>query len=136
MSVEEQSVVHFPEGIMPFGASLNFALLPGPDPSATAWLQSLEHPELAFWVGHAAKLFPGRNIGIEARHLDLMQIQRREQLSILLILTIQDRQVTANLLAPLLINGARRVGRQVILAGDMDLIRLPVPAGCAVAQPA
>ena len=136
LEVAEQSVIHFPDGIIPFGKNLDFALLPSSEQSSAAWLQSLQYPELAFWVGHAAKLFPERDIGIETRHLQLMQIQHLEQLSVLLILTVQQREVTANLLAPILVNAQQRIGRQIILTDRLEEVRMPVPAERLVEQPA
>jgi len=136
LEVPEQSVIHFPDGIIPFGENLDFALLPGSGRSSAAWLQSLQYPELAFWAGHAAGLFPERDIGIEAHHLRLMQIRRPEQLSILLILTVQEHEVTANLLAPVLINVERRLGRQVVLTDSLERVHVLVPAERVVEQPA
>lgn len=136
LEVPERSVIHFPDGIIPFGKNLDFALLPSSQQSSAAWLQSLQYPELAFWVGHAAKLFPERDIGVEAHHLQLMQIQHLEQLCVLLILTVQQREVTANLLAPILINAQQRVGRQMVLTCSLEQVRVPVSAELVVEQPA
>ncbi len=136
LEVAERSVIHFPDGIIPFGKHLDFALLPSPEQSSAAWLQSLQYPELAFWVGHAAKLFPKRDIGVEAHHLQLMQIHHLEQLSVLLILTVQQGEVTANLLAPILIDAEQRIGRQIILTDRLEQVRVPVPAERLVEQPA
>jgi len=136
LEVAEQSVIHFPDGIIPFGKNLDFALLPSSERSSAAWLQSLQYPELAFCVGHAAKLFPERDFGVEAHHLQLMQIQHLEQLSVLLILTVQQGEVTANLLAPVLIDAEQRIGRQIILTGRLEQVRVPVLAERLVEQPA
>ncbi len=93
-----------------------------------AWLQSLQFPQLGFWVGHAGKLFPDRDIGIEAHHLQSVHIERMEQLCIVLILTIEAKQVTANLLAPVLVNTEAGIGRQVVVAAGVEQVRVPVPA--------
>ena len=136
------TLIHFPEGIMPFGRDLHFVLVSGdsggvvPQPAPVAWLQCAQLPELAFWVGHAGLPMPHHRVELEPHHLQLMQIQRPEQLCVLVILTVQDRQVTANLLAPVLLNTAQRLGCQVILTGGMELVRVPVPVECLQGQPA
>lgn len=141
LEIPNDSVIHFPDGIAPFGRDLAFAVIGDdcsgavPQPGPVAWLQCLELPELAFWVGHAGLLLPDRRIELEPHHLRLMHIRRSDQLGVLLILTLQNRQVTANLLAPLLLNTARRLGRQVILTGGMDLVRTVVPAERFLGQP-
>jgi flagellar assembly factor FliW len=142
LEVPNSSVMHFPDGIVPFGRDLTFAVIGDdcsglvPQPGPVAWLQCVQLPELAFWVGHAGLLLPDHRIELEPHHLRRMHIRRPDQLSVLLILTLQDRQVTANLLAPVLLNTARRLGRQVILTGGMDLVRTPVPAERLLGQPA
>ena len=187
--VGDETVIHFPDGIAPFGKGLDFVLLAGADgngrrgtdPRSTdgngrrleacatrgteadgngrrlgslrhgtekaandggrlegqelAWLQSLQLPELGFWVGHAGKLFPERDMGIEAHHLQSVGVERAEQLCIVLILTIEEEQVTANLLAPVLVNTEAGIGRQVVVSGSIEQVRVPVPA-CRVAAQA
>lgn len=137
IEIDEKLIVHFPDGIMPFGKNLDFALLVDVDDSPTAWLQSLQYPELAFWAGHAAKLFPEHEISIDRHHIKLMQTTEPEQLCVLVIISIQDGKPVANLLAPILLNIDQGVGRQIILSGNLDLVRVPVPVEALVAgQPA
>ena len=99
-----------------------------------AWLQSLQMPQLGFWVGHAGKLFPARDIGIEARHLQSVDVEHVEQLCIVLILTIEQEQVTANLLAPVLVNMEAGIGRQVVVAGSIEEVRVPVSTSWVAAE--
>ena len=102
-----------------------------------AWLQSLQYPELAFWAGHAAKLFPEHEINIDRHHIKLMQTSEPEQLCVLVIISIQDGKPVANLLAPILLNIDQGVGRQIILSGNLDLVRVSVPIeALATGQPA
>ncbi len=137
LEIDEKLIVHFPDGIMPFGKNLDFALLVDVDDSPTAWLQSLQYPELAFWAGHAAKLFPEHEINIDRHHIKLMQTSEPEQLCVLVIISIQDGKPVANLLAPILLNIDQGVGRQIILSGNLDLVRVSVPIeALATGQPA
>ena len=99
-----------------------------------AWLQSLQMPQLGFWVGHAGKLFPERDIGIEAHHLQSVDVEHVEQLCIVLILTIEQEQVTANLLAPVVVNMEAGIGRQVVVAGSIEQVRVPVPTSRVAAE--
>ena len=143
VDVEADAVIHFPAGIAPFGKELDFVVLaggerhPGPENRRLAgpefaWLQSLQFPQLGFWVGHAGKLFPKHDIGIEAHHLQSVHVDHPQQLCIMLMLTIERQQVTANLLAPVLVNLEAGIGRQVVVAAGVEQVRVPVPA-CPVA---
>lgn len=140
LEVEESSIIHFPEGIVPFGRGLDFALVGGEDAggeaAGCAWLQCVGQTNLAFWVAHAARVFPDRTIGIDERQIALLGADAPEQLHVLLILSVQDGEVTANLLAPVLINPAEQLGQQIVLAGSLELVRLPVPLERLVRQPA
>ena len=150
--VGEEAVIHFPAGFAPFGKELDFVLLAaaevegwqrqrhgralgvGLEGQELAWLQSLQMPQLGFWVGHAGKLFPERDIGIEARHLQSVDVEHVEQLCIVVILTIEQEQVTANLLAPVLVNMEAGIGRQVVVGGSIEEVRVPVPTCRALAK--
>jgi len=134
IEIDEKLIIHFPDGIMPFGKNLDFVLLVEDNDSPTAWLQSLEYPELAFWAAHAAKLFPEHELSLDRHHIKLMQAHDPEHLCVLVIISIQDGQAMANLLAPVLINTEQGVGRQVILSGNMDLVRVAVPADALIVQ--
>lgn len=126
IEVPEKFILHFPDGIAPFGRNMHFGIIAPEQGAPTAWLQSCELSELAFWVGHVARLFPDRDFHLRARHLKGLRVDAGADLSILAILTVHDERVTANLLAPLVVNNSLGLGRQVITTGNTDLIRTPV----------
>lgn len=134
IEIDEKLIIHFPDGLMPFGKNLDFVLLVEEDDGPTAWLQSLQYPELAFWAGHAAKLFPQHDMTLDRHHIKLMQTHDPDHLCVLVIISIQDGQAMANLLAPVLINTEQGVGRQVILSGNMNLVRVAIPTEILIAQ--
>lgn len=126
VKLPEESILHFPDGIAPFGRDMRFGIVAPEEGGPTAWLQSCEIAELAFWVGHVARLFPGRDFRLQARHLEGLRVEDGDDVSILAILTVRAEDITANLLAPLVINNHLRLGRQVITTGGTELIRIPV----------
>lgn len=126
VEVPEDAVIHFPKGIAPFGSDLDFVVLAPESGGPTAWLQSCDIPELAFLVGHIVRLFPEHNLDIGSVGLKELAGGAETDLSILTILSVFERKVTANLLAPIVINRLLRRGRQVIVPGGMELVRVPV----------
>jgi len=134
-TVPDESVIHFPEGILPFGKNLDFALLSRTPDSMTAWLQCVQNPELAFWVGHVARLFPDHKVELDAVHYEIIGMEEgTSHLSILTILSLHEDEITANLLAPLLINTKEKIGYQVILLGGIELVRMPLAAEVVAKQ--
>ena len=126
LQIPEKLILHFPHGIAPFGRDMRFGIVAPEDGGPTAWLQSCELEELAFWVGHVARLFPGRDFSVQTHQLKGLRVDSDEELSILAILTVRGENVTANLLAPLVVNNRLRLGRQIVTTGGTDLIRTPV----------
>lgn len=110
LRVAEAAIITFPEGLLGFENRRRFTLVPQAD-TVFAWLQSLDRPDLAFLLLPPAAAFP-----------DYAPLDRVEPGATLwVIVTVPDgrpRDMTANLLGPLLIDAATRQGRQIVVEGD------------------
>ncbi len=129
LDIGKDSVIHFPDGIAPFGKDLDFSLVVPSEDGDTVWLQSLQYPQLSFWTGFALRLFEKRDFALDTQLLSSIGINNCEGLCILVILTKLVDGVTANLLAPILVNMNENIGKQVVLPGKMELIRVPIQLG-------
>ncbi len=106
-----------------FPESSRFVIIPHKKGSAFIWLQSLDNPGLAFVVIQAAHLKPDYYPTIPDLIKKELGADGNGFLEILLILTIpagRPREMTANLLAPVIINSEKRLAKQVILDQDYD----------------
>ena len=122
LEVDAETVLMFPEGLVGFEAYKRYIVVRHQDNSAFRWLQSLDEAHVAFPIVEPMEFCAGYAPTIsdaDARFLDV----NRGDAPILLftIVTVpprSPRDMTANLLAPLVINGLTRRGKQVIVQDE------------------
>ena len=117
MEIDENEIVFFPKGLPAFEDIREFSLISFPDNSVYFCLQSIKHPEIAFLLIRPWDFFPGYDIVIPQEDLKELLIEEREQVEVYNIVTIPYNpwEMTANLLAPVVINKTNRQGKQIIL---------------------
>ena len=109
-------IIRFPKGILGFEGVERYVLLPHEDGSPFRFLQAVDDPDLAFVVTNPVWFCP--DYTVEALQEDMARIGLNEPKDalILSIVTLprQGGAVTANLLAPIVINSANGLAKQVI----------------------
>ncbi len=126
--VPEVGVIRFSDGLPGFPEARRFLLLETGEEQVFYWLQSLDDPALAFVVMDPALLVPdymGR-LTLPEWDREFFAPVAPADLSAMVIVTFGEEGATANLLAPLLVREADRLGRQVILAESEEWLRMPV----------
>lgn len=120
IDVDEGRAVTFEEGLPGFPNARRFVLLEHAPESPFHWLQSLDDGSLAFVVMDPLLVVPDYLESIPPAALEELGVSEIGQAAVLLIVRIQSesRRITANLLAPLVINPENRKGKQVILLGS------------------
>lgn len=111
--VPADRVLHFPEGLIGFREARRFVLLePTRSGSPFRCLMSLDVPELSFVVCDPTALWPGY-----AADLPVPAEGSAEDVAALAIVTVPQNatEMTANLMAPLLLDSRTRTGRQTVL---------------------
>ena len=111
--VPADRVLHFPEGLIGFRDARRFVLLEPTRPgSPFRCLVSLDVPELSFVVCDPTVLWPGY-----AADLPRPASGAPEDQAALVIVTVPQNatEMTANLMAPLVLDSRTRSGRQVVL---------------------
>ena len=118
IEVNPERLITLTAPFLGFSESLRFVLRPHKPDSPFMWLQAVDNPDLAFVVIQAAMIMPDYKPGIAGFIKKELQIVSASEMDILLILTIPDgkpREMTANLLGPVMINTKKRLARQVLL---------------------
>lgn len=118
ITIDESRVFHFADGLPGFPGAKSFLAMNVEDKSDLYWLQCVDDGALAFLAISPWDYFPDYEPVIGAADQQALELEREEDATVLCLLTV-DRDaeiITANLLGPLVINTARRVGRQVVLA--------------------
>jgi flagellar assembly factor FliW len=116
MDVDDGRVITFPSGLIGFLNAKSFVLLERGEGSMIAWLQSIDTPALAFPV------VPGEMFGADYPTPSARDLARENRLpdadlSVFVIVAAKPggAGLSANLLAPLIIDVESRCGVQVVL---------------------
>lgn len=136
VEVPDDGLVTFHDGLPGFSGTRTMALLgagdlPGMSPSEgfqnLYWLQDVSDPDLAFLTIVPWSVYPDYDIEIDPADVDHAA---PEDVCVLNVVTVRRErggmQMTANLLAPIVIDTSRRVGRQVILNDANWSIQTPL----------
>lgn len=131
VTVSEDQIITFPSGLPGFPDERRFALVNGYFDPPFYCPQSVDNPALAFVVTDPTALVPEYRPKNGARTLQELGANSPEDLQALVTLTIppgRPREITANLMSPLLINPEQKVGKQVVIEKPHYSHQHPVPS--------
>ena len=129
ITIEKDQILEFPEGIFGFNDHLQFALIEEGEDNPFKWLQSTSDKEIAFIVIQPELFINDYAPEILSGDLELVQAGSLEDCTVLVIVTIPEKQpekMTANLQGPILINRTTKQGRQSISNNIKHLVRVPI----------
>lgn len=117
LQVDEQDIIRFPQGLPGFGEEKAFAFLPYGPESPFAFLQSVNRPELTFFIVEPFHFFTDYEFELGddlAREIGLVADC---PFQVFCIVTVPEKleEMTANLLAPLVVNWRERSAVQAVL---------------------
>lgn len=135
----EDSVIDFPAGIPGFEQEQRFILVEQQTLDPLVFLQSLATPALCFLALHVRVVCPDYKFRMSDEDLETLGLPGMRQppigpeLACLTLIHLEEKDITANLLAPIVIHIPARRGTQAILAGTdyshqhrIDLVEAPV----------
>jgi len=119
VEIQTEDIILFPEALYGFDQEKEFVLLPL-DPnidSPMEWLQSLRNPGLAFIVTDPFLFVPEYKMVLNDDEKHQLKIGSTESILVRVIVTIPKvyTQMTANLVAPLVINKENHLAKQIVL---------------------
>ncbi len=118
LDVEEKRIVHFKDGIPAFEDEHEFVILPYDEESPYYFMQSLKTPDLAFLLTVPFLFFPDYSFEIDDDTLAELEVTDQEKLTYYALITIPNysvRYMTANLLAPVILNTENMKAKQLVL---------------------
>lgn len=118
VSIEEKNMVYFEEGIPGFPNEMKFFLVPVEEDSPFIFMQSALTPDLAFLLTNPFLFFHDYEFVVDDETMDDLDLESEKNIEIYSILTMQGkdiRQMTANLVAPIVLNLKNRRAKQLIL---------------------
>jgi flagellar assembly factor FliW len=123
LDISEEEIVRFPEGLYGFEKETEFTLLPfNPNvESPMEWMQSLKSTHLAFVITDPYLYLPDYKIKLSEEDKKRVELEGDDQFLTRAIVTIPENysEMTANLIAPLVINKDKGIAKQFVLT-NMD----------------
>lgn len=125
VEIKISSIVKVIDGIVGFPDLTEYALIPHGDESPFLWLQSVEEKDLAFITIDPRIFFEGYAPKILESELAAIKLEKVEDAIIQAIVVIPEnpQNMTANLLAPIIINASAHLAKQTISQTSEHQIR-------------
>lgn len=121
IEINEENMITFEDGLLAFEEIKKYVLIPNTDGEIPFhWLQAVEDPELAFVITNPFLFKTDYEFDIPEKVVKQLEIEKEEDVVIYSIAVVPEdlRQITINLKGPVIINGSKKKGRQVVLESD------------------
>jgi flagellar assembly factor FliW len=117
LEIDIEGVINLTEGLLGFADQKRYVLISLETTGPFTWFQSLDNPELAFVLIDPRMVDHNYKVAVDEETLKDLQVGDINRCMVYAIVTLnQDpRQVTANLIGPIIINPDSKLGRQVVL---------------------
>ncbi|MCA1905442.1 MAG: flagellar assembly protein FliW [Desulfarculus sp.] len=129
VEVPAERMLTFPHGMVGFPELHRYVLLHHREGSPFHWLQSVDHPDLAFVLANPLVFDPGYQVVLGNTESQLLQSSDAQNLQVWVVVTIpqgEPEKLTANLKAPVIINLENRLAAQVIMDDPRFPLRQPL----------
>lgn len=128
VNIQENDVLTLTDPILGFPDLRKFVILEDPDDLVFAWFQSCENPHIAFAVLEPELFAAEYKVRLGKNDRESLKVADGNIVRVFNIVTIPDdvTQMTANLKAPLVVNAATRLVKQVVTQENDHPIRHPI----------
>ncbi|MBW2594023.1 MAG: flagellar assembly protein FliW [Deltaproteobacteria bacterium] len=128
INIDESRIIRMAEGMLGFEHLKKYVLLISDDKNPFWWFQSIEDGDVAFVVISSFAVKPDYTPVISDDNIKLLETAVPEDLILLSAITIRHDpfKVTANLKAPIVVNPARLLAKQVVLDESDYPVQYPV----------
>ncbi|AUS85395.1 flagellar assembly protein FliW [Lysinibacillus sp. YS11] len=117
VDIAEQDILTFEQGLLGLEEEKEFVLLPIDADLPLALLQSVLHMEIGFVVAYPFAFKKDYSFDISEEDREQLQIEKEEDVLPYSIVTMKEtfQDSTINLLAPVILNMAKKRGKQIVL---------------------
>ncbi|ALS24480.1 MULTISPECIES: flagellar assembly protein FliW [Paenibacillus] len=115
--VEEDHIITFPQGLPGFEEYRQYVILQSEADEPFSFMQSVDNHNLSFVITNPFLFYPSYEFQLPESVEEELGIKDAKDLMIWSIITVSSdiENITINLLAPVIINMATKIGKQVIL---------------------
>lgn len=124
----KEDIITFPSGIPGFEKNKQFVVVTIPEYAPFEWLVCIDGTHLRFAILNPLLFEPEYAPNILKEHLGELAIGRAEDILLYVIVTIRDNPLesTANLIGPVVINRAKKIGKQIIIDDERYSTQEPI----------
>lgn len=129
IEIVEQDILVFEHGLMGLEEYKKFVLLPLDVDLPLILLQSIECAEISFILAFPYAFKIDYHFDISEEDKKQLQIEKEEDVVAYVIITFKEpfEQSTLNLLAPIVMNNNKKLGKQIVLHDKDYPLRYPIP---------
>ncbi|MEC0241417.1 flagellar assembly protein FliW [Paenibacillus dokdonensis] len=125
LEIAEDQVYHFPKGIPAFEEETEFAVI-SLEEGRFHYLQSTKEQELAFLLADPFDYYPQYEFELPPADTEELQIDKQVNVRCVISLKEKLELSTINLLAPVILNPDKRLGKQIVLHNSHYQTRHPL----------
>lgn len=116
-----RTAMFFPEGIIGFSEHKEFSIIHDKSKEPFVWIESIQDHEVSFIIIDPKDFNPGYNPRLSMADKTALKVNDLSECNIFALVCVpkDSDEISANLLAPIVINKKNNIGRQVILQ-DQD----------------
>ena len=131
VDIEEEKIIHFPNGIIGFAELTEFALIHDSEKEGVAavrWLQSMQEPAFAMPVMDPLAVKTDYNPEVEDELLKPLGDWNSDDILVLVTMSVPSdiTKMTVNLQAPIIVNAEAKKACQIIVDPEQYPIRFPI----------
>lgn len=131
ISYEEKDIITIKKGIPGFKGLTKFVILDVEDNDVFKLIHSLEDPSLGLIILSPFDVVEDYEIKLNEEVIAELQIEKEQDVVLYSIVTLnsESSKITANLMAPIVINIEKKLGQQVIIENSKYKIKEPIIQG-------
>ena len=129
LEVDEERILNFARGLPGFPDCTRFFVVDHDKETPLKWLQSVDRPEIAFLIVEPEQVMKSFEVDVPTAVLNLLQWDKdstEADVSVFVILNVEDGNLTANLKAPVIVNIPKRLACQMIVEDPGAPVRAPI----------
>lgn len=136
IEIDDDAIISMPDGMIGFEQYKSYCLIDHQPESILKWLQSIHNPDVAFLVMDPSDVAPDYEVELPDWDAEFLGLTDPADAVLISTVTIDAdaNEVTTNLLAPIVVNAATRLGRQVVLDSEQYALKHPICALIADAR--
>jgi flagellar assembly factor FliW len=118
LNIKPEAVLCFSKPLLGLSGSKRYVFVEAKEDSPFKWLQSCDEPGVALVLTEPEVFFSDYEVKIQMEDLGHLLVEDGDDLILMVVLVVppDPKKITANLLAPVLINLTKRLAGQLVLA--------------------